>query len=348
MILFAEVPNFYATLEQARRVELRDAALIVGGDPRKRGLVQSASVAARLRGVRPGMAMKEALALAPSAVTLPTDMAHYRDVSARLRGCLRAELGALEPDALESAYLDVSQVTVPLEDLGARAIVRVREALALPLRVGIARVKFIARLAAEEARGGEVLAVPASRELDFLSPLAAERLPGVGPKTRRALAELGAHTIGDVRALDRATLERLLGNHGLRILAHAQGHEDFVIRGHRHPRSLSREHTFDEPQIDLGELWECLLRLAQLLGTSLLEQGLSGTRVAIKVRFDDQQQTTRSHTPKTAIETTADIYQLGVTLLDRTAAGTRAVRLVGLSVAGLAPRAPNTQLDLFR
>lgn len=347
MILYAEVPNFYATLERARRPDLRHTPLIVGGDPRKRGLVQSASEEARRAGVSAGMPMQEALAVCGDALPLKTDMQHYRAVSTRLRACLRTELGALEPDALESVYLDVSQANVAPQELGVRAIERVREQLGLPLRVGIARVKFLARLAAEEAGEGEVFAIPADGELAFLADLPVERLPGVGPKTQRALLGLGASTAAELRALDRGLLEDALGNHGLRILAHAHGREDAVVRGRGHPRSLSREHTFGESQQDLGELWECLQRLANLLGRSLLEQGLAGARVAIKLRFADDQLTTRSHTSKTPIDSAAAIYELAQTLLDRTAAGTRGVRMLGVSVSGLRQGGADGQLDLF-
>lgn len=347
MILYAEVPDFYATLERARRPELGDRALIVGGDPEKRGTVQSASEAARRAGVVSGMPMRDALSLCPSALSFKTDMSHYREVSGRLRACLRSELGALEPDALESGYLDVSHLNAPASRLGERAIERVRETLALPLRVGIARVKFLARLAAEEAAAGEVHAIEAAGERAFLSDLAVDRLPGVGPKTRETLRRLGAQTVGALRTLDRRAVESALGNHGLRVLAHAEGREDAVVQGQGHPRSLSREHTFPEPQHDLGEMWECLQRLSNALGLSLQEQGLAGARVIVKVRFADEQTTTRSHTPKVSIEQGAVIYAHAVTLLDKTAAGTRPVRLLGVGVSGLEPRGTGPQLDLF-
>lgn len=348
MILYAEVPDFYATLERARRPDLPDVPLIVGGDPRKRGLVQSASERARSASVRAGMPMQEALALCPDALPLKTDMPYYREVSGKLRGCLRTELGALEPDALESGYLDVSHLSGSPELLGRRAIERVREVLGLPLRVGIARVKFVARLAADAAGAGEVFQIPSSGELEFLAELPVEALPGVGPKTQRTLHQLGASTVGQLRVLRREALEAALGNHGLRILAHARGHEDAFVRGHGHPQSLSREHTFATSQLDLGELWECLGRLSTALGAALDEQGLAGSRVAVKVRFDDDQRTTRSQTSSTPIENSAAIYALAQRLLDRTAAGTRGVRSLGVAVSGLRPRGADTQLVLFR
>lgn len=347
MILFADVPNFYAEVECLRDPALRDRPLVVGGDPRKRGLVQSASRDACAAGIAPGMTMQEALARCPDARPVKTDMKHYREVSGRLRGYLRAEVEAVEPVALESAFLDVSVCPEDPESIGARLVDRVREGLGLILHVGIAPAKFLARLAAEEAPPGGSFRIGSGEEAAFLAPLSVDRLPGVGPKTLATLLRLGAAIIGDLVQLDREVLERELGNHGLRILEQAMGQEDSTVRGHRHPHSLSREQTFRTPETDLGEMWQCLERLSQLLGDALAEQGLCGRRVGVKVRFDDHQTTTRSRTLQAAVVAVADIYPITLALLERTQAGVRGVRLLGVSVGGLAASPEDRQLELF-
>ena len=173
------------------------------------------------------------------------------------------------------------------------------------------------------------------------------RLPGVGPKTEETLARMGATRVRDVLGLDRVALERELGNHGLRILELASGRGDSTVRGHRHPRSLSREQTFRHPELDRSEMWRCLEKLSQLAADALQEQALCARKVTLKVRFDDGQTTTRSTTVQTAVATTAEIYPLAVTLLDRTEATARGVRLLGVSVSGLGPRPDDRQLELF-
>jgi DNA polymerase-4 len=293
------------------------------------------------------MTMQEALSRCPEARAVKTDMKHYREVAGRLRGCLRAEAGVVEADGLDSAYLDVSLAGEAPESIAARLVERVRESLGLPLRVGIATEKFLARLAAQEAPAGASFRIGAGEETAFLGPLSVGRLPGVGPKTREALEALGATTVAELLRLDRALLERELGNHGLRIRETASGGADSTVRGLRHPHSLSREQTFRPPEVDLGEMWECLQRLCQLLEKSLQEQGLSGRRVGVKVRFDDQQTTTRSLTLSTPVVTAADIYPVTVSLLERTQAGARGVQVLGVNVSGLGPRPDDRQLDLF-
>jgi DNA polymerase-4 len=347
VILFAEVPNFYAEVECLRDASLRGCPVIVGGDPRKRGLVQSANRDACAAGVAAGMTMQEALARCPAARAVKTDMKHYREVSGRLRGVLRAEVDAVEPVGLESAFLDVSLCPEDPESIGSRLVDRVREGLGLPLQVGIAAAKFLARIAAEEAPPSGSFRIEAGAEAAFLATLPADRLPGVGPKTLATLSRLGVSTVGELAALERPVLERELGNHGLRILERAMGREDSTVRGHRHPHSLSREQTFRTPETDLGEMWGCLQRLSQLLGEALAEQGLCCRRVGIKVRFDDQQTTTRSRTLQTPVGAVADIYAVTVSLLERTQAGARGVRLLGVSVGGLTTSPEERQLDLF-
>lgn len=351
VILYVEVPYFYAAVERAREPALRERPILVGGDPRKRGKVQSASPEATLRGVEVGMPMLEALERCPRARVVRTDLRRYREVSTRLRVCLRDEVEALEPLALEGAFLDATasprQSAAP-EETAARLIARVRDELSLPLRVGIAPVKFLARLAASEAGDAGILRIRAGEESDFLRPLPVERLPGVGPKTVRTLAALGAHTIGQLLALDRRELELKLGNHGLRIMEFARGEDDSPIRAAKHAQTLSRESTFEQVQLDSGALWERLQMLSQQLETALRRQGLRARTVALKVRYADQGQMTRRRTLPRGTQGGAEIYRVATSLLERTHAGTRAIRLLGLTLSGLdVEGAEDAQLDLF-
>lgn len=347
MILFCEVPNFYAEIECLRDPSLQGAPVVVGGDPKKRGRVQSASRDACAAGVVPGMTMQEALALCPAARCVKTDMKYYREVSGKLRGCLRAEVEAVEPVSLEAAFLAAALANEPAESIADRLVERVQDVLGLSLRVGIASARFLARLAAEEAPAGGSYRIAPGGEAEFLAPLLVERLPGVGPRTLETLGRLGVESVADLVVASRETLERELGNHGLRILDLASGQGDATVRGHRHPHSLSRERTFGETEFDRAEMEGCLQGLCGLLGEGLQEQGLAGRRVTLKVRFDDQQTTTRSRTLATPATSAAEIYPLALALLDRTQAGSRGVRLLGVSVGGLGSRPDDRQLDLF-
>lgn len=350
-ILYAEVPCFYAAVERNDDPALQGRPVIVGGDPRKKGQVQAASPDAIAAGVETGMPMLRALELCPAARAVKTNMKRYREVSGLLRACLRRVVDALEPMSLEAAYLEPSALEGERhepEAIAARLQDSVKQELGFELRVGIAPVKFLAKLAAEEAGEGGVRHIAAGEEASFLEPLPLLRLPGVGPKTLATLAELGATTVGELRRLDAEQLEAGLGNHGLRILEYARGEDPAPIRAARHPKTLSQEHTFAEAQLDLGVLEERLLHLATGLESGLRREGLLARRIAVKVRYLDSETMTRSRTLPRPVALASEVYPIACQLLGRTHAGSRPVRLVGLTLSGLSPsQVADRQLDLF-
>jgi DNA polymerase-4 len=346
-VLYVDIPGFYAEVERARDPALSGRPVLVGGDPRKRGVVQSASLEAVSAGVEPGMLVTEALARCPRARLLRTNMRRYREAASQLRACLRRVEERLEPAGLGAAFLGPAR-----SELGRRTAERLQQAVAtelgLPLRVGIAPVRFLARLAAESAPAGGVVEVGPDDVSGFLHPLPVGRLPGVGPRTAARLDALGARTVGQVRALGRAVLEEALGNHGLAILEAAEGRGETRVRAAPHARSLSQESTLADPELDRPVLEERLRELAAAVGDTLRREGLAARRVAVKVRYADQETTTRSRTLGQAVEAPAEIEAVALDLLARTQAGARAVRLVGLSLSSLAPsRRDDRQLELF-
>jgi nucleotidyltransferase/DNA polymerase involved in DNA repair len=182
----------------------------------------------------------------------------------------------------------------------------------------------------------------------FLEPLPIARLPGVGPKTEATFAELGVGTAGDLARIDRRLLEERLGNHGLAILSYAQGRDPAGLRAAPHPRSVSQEATFAEPEIDRVALEERLAGLAARLEEALARERLAAKRVAVKVRYADDEVTTRSRTVLHAMATARELLAQATPLLDRTQVGTRAVRGLGLVATELGrSRRDERQLDLF-
>lgn len=348
-LYFATVPGFYAAVERGRHPEWRGRPVVVGGDPRKRGQVQSATPDAAERGVREGMPVLEALERCPRARAVRTDMKHYRDVWSVLQAGLRSEIEALEPAGLGSAWLDGTRLPGDPEERARRLRRAARDRTGLDLRVGIAPVKFVARLAAEEAGEGGVLRVAPGGEEAFLAPLPVTRLPGVGPRTAARLAELGARTVADLRALPAERVEEALGHHGLRVLDHARARDPSgAVRATRLPRSLSQEQTFERPQRDRAALEEALARLARGLEEGLLRQGLGGRRVAVRVQYADGALVTRSRTLSHALAAAGPVAEVASALLDRTQAGERPVRRLGVSLSRLARGAADRrQLDLF-
>jgi nucleotidyltransferase/DNA polymerase involved in DNA repair len=343
-VLYAEVPGFYASVERAAAPELKQRPVIVGGDPRKRGLVQAATPDALAAGVQVEMPVLQALELCPPARAVRTNMARYREASRRLLACLRLDVEKLEAAGLGAVYADGGSDA----DAVAQAwVARVAQELGLPLRVGIARAKLVARLAAEEIFEG-VNRIAAGGEAAFLSPLPVTRLEGVGQKTAATLAEHGARTIGEVAALGRDRLEELLGPHGLRIFGAATGADDQPVRAARHPQSLSREATLTAEPFDRDALVEHLQQLSRELESELRVQALSTRRVTLKIRYADQGTTTRSQALAGAVARAAEIHAVARHLLGRAQSSVRPIRGLGIQLSKLAPlRDADRQLDLF-
>lgn len=346
-VLYAEVPGFYAQVERAARPELSGRPILVGGDPRKSGLVQACTPDAAASGVGIGMSMIEALELCPTARALATDMRRYREVGVRLFACLRRACERIEEAGLGAAYVELPEAAEP-ESVASELARRVVAELGLPLRVGIGPVKFVARLAAREAGDSGVRRVAPAEVEAFLRPLPVTRLDGVGANTQAALAKHDVRTIGELAALGAARLEEILGNRGLELHALARGLDPSPIRATRHSKSLSQETTLAAEQVDTGVLSERIQELAESLERRLALEALAARRVSLKLRYADQETATRSRTLAAPVSEAAQIHAVGRALLRRTQAGARAVRLVGLAVSELAPTGPDDrQLDLF-
>jgi DNA polymerase-4 len=345
-LLYADVPGFYAEVERAAHPELAGRAVIVGGDPRKRGRVQAATADAIAAGVALEMLVVDALERCPHARALRTDMARYREADKRLRAVFARFAERVEPNGLGAAWL------VPAGPLAERAPAlraAVARELRLPLRVGAAPVKFLAQLAAEEAGLEGVLVVESAQVAAFLGPLPVSRLPGAGARTAQRLAELGVRTVGELVAAGREAVERALGNHGLAILAAAQGQGDDRVRAAAHPQTVSQEATLVEDAVDRALLVESLRSLAERLERGLALEDLAARRLALKVRYADGERVTRSVSLERGVGAAAEILEVALALLGRTQAGARPVRLLGLAASGLhrPRREEQRQLDLF-
>ncbi|HYT27043.1 MAG TPA: DNA polymerase IV, partial [Actinomycetota bacterium] len=212
-MLHADLDAFYASVEVLKDPSLAGRPLLVGGVG-PRGVVTSASYEARAFGCRNAMPMARARAMCPQAVAVPPDFAAYRRCSSRVMRVFRDLTPLVEPLSLDEAFLDVAGARRLFGDAVriARLLrARVAAETGLPLTVGVAGNKFLAKLASTRGKPDGLLVVPPSRALDFLHPLPAEALWGAGRATIERLARYGLRTVGEVAATPRATLERVLG-----------------------------------------------------------------------------------------------------------------------------------------
>ena len=350
---YAQVPSFYASVERLDDPGLRARPVVVGGNPHKRGKVQSASGDALDRGVTLGMWMEDVPARCPDAALVRTNMKRYREVSAQLLVSLREATAGIEVAGLAGGFFEVPDAARHdarrARTVAEGLIDQVRASLGLSLRVGIAPVKFLARLVAAAPDGDPVVCVAEEQVATFLAPLALNRLPGVGAKTRAILREMNVETVGQLRALPRRDVERRLGRQAHRILPYANGQDASLVRVAAHPKTMSFEHTLEHAVRDRDAIGERLATLCQNAASSLRQQHLQVDCVAIKLRYDDASKiVTRRRTLQRPLHRGADLYTAAFRLLDKPLAGLRPVALVGVGLAGLAKRVDqDSQLDLF-
>jgi DNA polymerase-4 len=346
-IIHVDMDAFYASIEQRDRPELRGRPVIVGADPRGRGVVSAASYEARRFGVHSAMPIGRAARLCPGGVFLPVDRDKYVRVSGELMAILAGFTPLVEPLSIDEAFLDVT-ASQALHGEGrriARAIKsRVSAELALTASVGVASNKFVAKVASDLEKPDGLVVVPPGGEAAFLAALPVSRLWGVGRVTAADLAAMGVQTIGQLARLAPRQLEARFGPSGAHLAALALGEDDRPVEADTSPKSMGAEETFDRDHADVEVLRATLRAQAERVGRELRAEGYAGRCVTLKLRFADFSTITRAH----STDPTDDglrIYREASALFDRIALR-QPVRLIGLSVSGLGP-AGHGQLSLL-
>jgi DNA polymerase-4 len=337
-IIHLDMDAFYASVEQRDDPALRGTPVAVGGRPESRGVVAAASYEARAFGVRSAMPMARALRLCPDLRVVRPDFARYRAVSRQVMAILRSCTPLVEPLSLDEAYLDVTENLwgEPLATEVARRLkARIREETGLTASAGVAPNKFLAKIASGWQKPDGLTVIPPERVERFLERLPVEALWGVGPVTARKLRALGIERLVQVRSSDDATLRRAVGSLADWLKRLSRGDDPREVTPHRPWKSLSAENTYAEDLQDLNEMRAELERLARRVAASLERKRLRARTVTIKVRYADFTTVTRSHSARLPTHRAAEIAARAVALLERTAAGRRPVRLLGVGAHGI-------------
>ncbi len=346
-VLHVDMVALYASVEQRDRPELRGRPVVVGADPRGRGVVSAASYEVRPYGVHSAMPIGRAARLCPHAVFLPVDMEKYAAVSRQVMAILAAFTPLLEPVSIDEAFLDLTG-TEALSGAGPTAAAtikaRIAKELALTASVGVAANKFVAKVASDLRKPDGLVVVPPGTEADFLAPLPVSRLWGVGKVTGQGLEAMGISTIGQLAAVPIGFLEARFGPGGRGLHDLALGRDDRVVEPFAPPKSMGAEETFGRDHRDPERLGATLREQAERVARELREGGYAARCVTLKLRFADFSTLTRRHTDDPTQDGLA-IYRRARALLDRIPL-TQPVRLIGLSASGLGPAAAG-QLPLL-
>jgi DNA polymerase-4 len=349
-IIHVDMDAFYASVEQRDRPELRGRPVIVGGRPEGRGVVAACSYEARVFGVRSAMPAVRAHRLCPQAVFVPPRMGHYVEISRQIRAIFREVTELVEPLSLDEAYLDVThnQLNEPLASKLARHLKEeIKRVTGLTASAGVGPNKLVAKIASDVRKPDGLMVVPPEDVLDFLAPLPVGRLWGVGPKTGERLAALGIKTVADVRRIDTALLEQLLGKYGPFLSKLAFGDDPRIVQPHRERKSRGSETTFVEDVASLSELCGTLSALCRELAGDLEDSGQKARTVTLKLRYGDFTTITRSRSLPRGVSEPEELLEVARDLLlGSTEAATRPVRLIGVSTSNFVGQADSEQLEL--
>jgi DNA polymerase IV len=330
-ILHADLDAFYASVEQRDDPRLRGRPVIVGG-----GVVLAASYEAKAHGVRTAMGGRRARELCPQAIVVPPRMSAYSEASKAVFAVFRDTTPLVEGLSIDEAFLDVRglrRISGTPREIAVRLRRRVLEQIGLPITVGVARTKFLAKVASGVAKPDGLLVVPPDAELAFLHPLPVERLWGVGPVTAEKLRVRGINTVGQVAQLAETTLVSLLGRAAGRHL-HALAHNRDPRRVHvgRRRRSIGSQRALGRRRRSPEALDAVVVGIADRLGRRLRTARRVCRTVVLRMRFDDFSRATRSHTLNEATNQTQVILATARGLL---ASATPMIERQGLTLIGL-------------
>ena len=337
-ILHADLDAFYASVEQRDDPALRGRPVIVGG-----GVVLAASYEAKARGVQTAMGGRRARQLCPDAVVVSPRFSAYVEASKAVYEVFDDISPAVEGLSIDEAFIDVrgmERIAGTPRDIAARLRRRVRDEVGLPITVGVARTKFLAKVASGVAKPDGLLVVPTGEELAFLHPLPVERLWGVGDVTARKLHNLGITTVGEVARLEEPALIAIAGRAmGRQLHALAHNRDPRRVRPRTRRRSIGAQRAMG---LRSYKTWAAvdatLVALVDRVTRRMRRAGRVGSTVVLRMRFSDFTRATRSHTlPYPTAETAAVLVAArllmagAMPVIER-----RGLTMVGIAVTNLA------------
>ncbi len=347
-ILHVDMDAFFVSVELLERPELRGKPVIVGGQPNQRGVVTAASYEARKFGVHSAMPLRTAGRLCPHAVYLDGHHAKYSEWSDRVAAILAKFSPIVEMVSIDEAYLDLSGTErlhgppLAATDKLLRAITRTT---GLPCSGGLATTRLVAKVASDQAKPRGLLWVAPGSEARFLAPLSVRKIPGIGEVTERALLALSVETVEQLAAQPLEKLEKVFGQWGTALYRKARGGDSYEFIIDAEPKSISHNHTFGEDTEDTVALTAMLSHLSQKACKRLREAGLATRTLTLTIRYAGFDTYTRAKTLGEPTQLDADIFAVFQNLFRQHRDHRRKIRLLGVSLSGLAHGAE--QLDLL-
>lgn len=346
-----DLDAFFAAVEQLDYPEYRGKPVIIAGDPDKRGVVSTCSYEARVFGVRSAMSSVRAHKLCPQGIFLPGRMHRYHEKSREVMAVLDQFSPDIQQISVDEAFLDMSGTSrIFGEPCNAAQLLKeaVHNQTGLTISVGVAPNRYLAKIASGLSKPDGLHIIHAGEESSFMKERKLDEVWGVGEKSRDRLSSAGLNTVPDILACPEKLLAGILGPAGASFLYRAvRGIDPGIMSGEPSSRSISAERTFDRDVHEREIIESLLLELSIELMYRLLDDGLYGKTVTLKLRYADFTTVSIQSTGDTAIRDSSDLFERAQELLARKLEHGALVRLVGLAVNRLADKPPAEQLPLF-
>lgn len=346
-ILHVDMDAFFASVEQLDNPALRGKCVVVGGS--HRGVVAAASYEARKYGIHSAMPIFQAKQKCPHLIIVPPHRSRYAALSHQIMDVLRSFSPLVEPISIDEAYVDItgcSRLSGSAREAGLAVKARIMEQTRLTCSVGIAPVKFLAKIASDLHKPDGLTLITPEQVPAFIETLPIEKVPGVGPHARQRLAVLGIQTLGQIRQFPEALLVRRLGKFGHRLMFLAHGRDDSPVVPESAAKSVSSEITLDSDTLDRDVLAAHLLKQSQTVARQLRKHEVRARTVVLKLKTADFIQHTRSHTLARPVQSSDTIYQTALNLLSAVSLS-NPIRLIGVGAGNLQPASIPIQRDLF-
>jgi DNA polymerase-4 len=348
-IAHVDCDAFYAAIEKRDDPALRDRPVIIGGG--RRGVVSTACYVARAYGVRSAMPMFKALAACPQAVVVKPNMEKYKAAGLEIRRRMLALTPLVEPLSIDEAFLDLSGTEAlhgrPAAETLARFALEVEREVGITVSIGLSHNKFLAKLASDIDKPRGYSIIGREETLDFLAPLPAGRIWGVGKAMQERLLQDGVRTIGDLRRLEEADLFRRYGSEGGRLHRLSRGVDHRPVTPEREAKSVSAETTFDDDIRAFDDLAPILWELCEKVARRLKASDVAATGVTLKLKTSDFRILTRSRAGHEPTQLATRLFAPARELLRAEATGKTAFRLIGIGSSGLAPATEADRGDLL-
>lgn len=329
---------FYASVEERDFPEYRGKPLVVGGQPDSRGVVATANYEARKYGIRSAMSCATAYRLCPQALFVKPRFEAYKEASLLIREVFHEYTDLVEPLSLDEAYLDVTEHKSSLPtatDIAKEIKQKIKARTQLTASAGVAPTKFLAKIASDLQKPDGLTVIKPHQMHEFLRKLPIGKFHGIGKVTESKMHSLGIFTGEQLLEWEERELIRHFGKTGRYYYKAVRGEDDREVRPERERKSVGAEDTFDHDTVDFDFMHTQLHEIAERVSRRLRKTETLGRTVTLKVRYDDFQRITRSITLGHFVDDAKELAELAISLLPQTEAGSRKIRLLGITVSNL-------------